>query len=160
MIHQFFLPIDLLELGLGASLRQLLTKAISILTLFFHHFAWRRINQDIIVRLKWGKTEYTGRLRSVDSYMNVQLSETEEFIDGKSTGMLGEVFIRYVLMMRLSPVVSLCLFEGAGPYGGNEDNADCLCFFLLFFFFFASSCNNVLWLTAKTPTNQAEKMED
>ncbi|PGG99436.1 hypothetical protein AJ80_09360 [Polytolypa hystricis UAMH7299] len=53
-----------------------------------------RINEDIIVRLKWGQTEYKGRLVSVDSYMNIQLSNTEEFIDGKSTGSLGEVLIR------------------------------------------------------------------
>jgi small nuclear ribonucleoprotein (snRNP)-like protein len=45
--------------------------------------------------LKWGQTEYKGRLISVDSYMNVQLNETEEFINGKSTGTLGQVLIRY-----------------------------------------------------------------
>jgi len=49
----------------------------------------RRLNQDIIVRLKWGQTEYKGRLLSVDSYMNLQLSNTEEFIDRKSTGTLA-----------------------------------------------------------------------
>ena len=53
-----------------------------------------RINEDIIVRLKWGQTEYKGRLISVDSYMNLQLSNTEEFIDGKCTGSLGQVLIR------------------------------------------------------------------
>ncbi|KZF19462.1 small nuclear ribonucleo protein SmF [Xylona heveae TC161] len=52
------------------------------------------VNDDVIVRLKWGQTEYKGRLVSVDSYMNIQLSGTEEFIDGKSTGTLGEVLIR------------------------------------------------------------------
>ncbi|KAI5300990.1 hypothetical protein KEM56_002056 [Ascosphaera pollenicola] len=52
------------------------------------------INEDVLVRLKWGQTEYKGRLVSVDSYMNLQLSGTEEFIDGKSTGSLGEVLIR------------------------------------------------------------------
>jgi len=46
------------------------------------------------VRLKWGQTEYKGRLVSVDSYMNIQLSGTEEFIDGKNTGALGMVLIR------------------------------------------------------------------
>ncbi|KAM5459066.1 hypothetical protein McanCB49686_001940 [Microsporum canis] len=54
-----------------------------------------RINDDIVVRLKWGQTEYKGRLVSVDSYMNIQLSQTEEFIDGRNTGTLGEVLIRY-----------------------------------------------------------------
>ncbi|KAK2763296.1 hypothetical protein FQN54_009932 [Arachnomyces sp. PD_36] len=52
------------------------------------------INEDIIVRLKWGQTEYKGRLVSVDSYMNIQLSNTEEYIDGESTGSLGQVLIR------------------------------------------------------------------
>jgi small nuclear ribonucleoprotein (snRNP)-like protein len=54
-----------------------------------------RINEEVIIRLKWGQTEYKGRLISVDSYMNVQLNETEEFINGKSTGTLGQVLIRY-----------------------------------------------------------------
>lgn len=52
------------------------------------------INELVIIRLKWGQTEYKGRLISVDSYMNIQLSGTEEFIDGKSTGSLGQVLIR------------------------------------------------------------------
>lgn len=52
------------------------------------------INEDVLIRLKWGQTEYKGRLISVDSYMNIQLSGTEEFIDGKNTGSLGQVLIR------------------------------------------------------------------
>ena len=53
------------------------------------------INEDVIIRLKWGQTEYKGRLISVDSYMNIQLSGTEEYIDRKHTGTLGQVLIRY-----------------------------------------------------------------
>ncbi|KAL8931123.1 MAG: hypothetical protein Q9208_000227 [Pyrenodesmia sp. 3 TL-2023] len=52
------------------------------------------VNETVIIRLKWGQTEYKGRLVSVDSYMNVQLAGTEEFVDGKSTGTLGQVLIR------------------------------------------------------------------
>ncbi|KAI5820098.1 ribonucleoprotein LSM domain-containing protein, partial [Pyronema omphalodes] len=52
------------------------------------------IDKPILVRLKWGSTEYKGTLVSVDSYMNLQLSSTEEFVDGKSTGSLGQVLIR------------------------------------------------------------------
>lgn len=37
---------------------------------------------------------YRGRLVSIDSYMNVQLSNTEEYIDHKLTGSLGQVLIR------------------------------------------------------------------
>ena len=53
-----------------------------------------RVNEEVLVRLKWGQTEYKGRLVSVDSYMNIQLAGTEEFVDGKSTGSLGQVLIR------------------------------------------------------------------
>lgn len=49
--------------------------------------------KPILVRLKWGM-EYKGFLVSTDNYMNLQLANTEEFQDGKSNGMLGEVFIR------------------------------------------------------------------
>ncbi|KAG5519424.1 hypothetical protein PMAC_002051 [Pneumocystis sp. 'macacae'] len=49
--------------------------------------------QTIVVKLKWGQ-EYMGFLQSVDSYMNIQLANTEEFVDGKNTGQLGEVLIR------------------------------------------------------------------
>jgi small nuclear ribonucleoprotein (snRNP)-like protein len=38
--------------------------------------------------------EYHGRLSSVDSYMNVKLTNTEEWKDSKNEGSLGEVFIR------------------------------------------------------------------
>jgi small nuclear ribonucleoprotein F len=54
----------------------------------------RRIDKEIIVRLKWGDTEYKGRLVSMDLYMNIQLANTEEFVEGKSSGTLGQVLIR------------------------------------------------------------------
>ena len=38
--------------------------------------------------------EYHGRLSSVDSYMNVKLTNTEEWKDSKNEGSLGDVFIR------------------------------------------------------------------
>jgi small nuclear ribonucleoprotein F len=37
---------------------------------------------------------FTGYLVSVDGYMNLQMANTEEFIDGVNTGNLGEVLIR------------------------------------------------------------------
>ncbi|KAL7275160.1 hypothetical protein RUND412_001923 [Rhizina undulata] len=52
------------------------------------------VNKPVLIRLKWGETEYKGTLVSIDSYMNIQLSGTEEFVDGKSTGSLGQVLIR------------------------------------------------------------------
>jgi len=49
--------------------------------------------KPVLVRLKWGM-EYKGYLVSTDSYMNIQLANTEEIQDGESKGSLGEVFIR------------------------------------------------------------------
>ncbi|KAK8094064.1 hypothetical protein PG997_000749 [Apiospora hydei] len=52
------------------------------------------VNKDIVVRLKWGETEYKGRLVSIDSYMNIQLTGAQEFIDQKFTSDLGQILIR------------------------------------------------------------------
>jgi len=49
--------------------------------------------KPVVVKLKWGM-EYKGFLVSVDGYMNLQLANTEEYIDGALTGNLGEVLIR------------------------------------------------------------------
>ncbi|CAN7015171.1 unnamed protein product [Brassica rapa subsp. trilocularis] len=49
--------------------------------------------KTVIVKLKWGM-EYKGFLASVDTYMNLQLGNTEEYIDGQLTGNLGEILIR------------------------------------------------------------------
>uniref|UniRef100_A0A452IM96 Sm protein F n=1 Tax=Gopherus agassizii TaxID=38772 RepID=A0A452IM96_9SAUR len=43
----------------------------------------------VMVKLKWGM-EYKGYLVSVDGYMNMQLANTEEYIDGALSGHLGE----------------------------------------------------------------------
>ena len=56
-----------------------------------------RVDKEIVVRLKWGEQEYKGRLVSMDLYMNIQLSNAEEFLNGKSSGTLGQVLIRYGL---------------------------------------------------------------
>lgn len=49
--------------------------------------------KPVVVKLKWGM-EYKGYLMSTDGYMNIQLDQTEEIIDGKVAGALGEVLIR------------------------------------------------------------------
>ncbi|KAJ3254390.1 hypothetical protein HDV06_000831 [Boothiomyces sp. JEL0866] len=49
--------------------------------------------KPVLVKLKWGM-EYKGTLVSIDSYMNMQLNHTEEYVDGAPTGVLGEVLIR------------------------------------------------------------------
>ena len=60
--------------------------------------------KDVIVKLKWGM-EYEGKLLSVDSYMNVQLGDAKEYIDGQMAGELGEVLIRCnnVMYLRAAP---------------------------------------------------------
>ncbi|KAH9816583.1 hypothetical protein DFH28DRAFT_891458, partial [Melampsora americana] len=67
--------------------------------------------KECMVRLKWGM-EYKGYLVSMDSYMNLQLANTEEYQNGQSVGSLGEVFIRCnnVLYVSLSFFLSLSLF--------------------------------------------------
>ena len=49
--------------------------------------------KPVMVKLKWGH-EYKGFLVSTDGYMNLQLANTEEYIDGSCTGNLGEVLVR------------------------------------------------------------------
>jgi small nuclear ribonucleoprotein (snRNP)-like protein len=46
---------------------------------------------------------------SVDSYMNVQLGNVEEWIDGAMAGKLGdEVLIRYVAVTEIPHARALC----------------------------------------------------
>ncbi|CAI5759751.1 unnamed protein product [Candida verbasci] len=59
------------------------------------------IGKEVIVRLKWNKTEYMGILLSTDNYMNFQLDQTKEIIytkkngiEQKSSELIGEIFIR------------------------------------------------------------------
>lgn len=60
--------------------------------------------KTVRVKLKWGM-EYQGKLSSSDSYMNLHLQRTEEFIDGQFAGFLGEVLIRCnnVLYVKAAP---------------------------------------------------------
>ena len=51
------------------------------------------IGQPVAVKLKWGM-EYRGILLSTDSYMNLQIANTQEWIQGELAGNLGEVLIR------------------------------------------------------------------
>ncbi|KAA6385236.1 MAG: putative small nuclear ribonucleo protein SmF [Streblomastix strix] len=49
--------------------------------------------KPVAVKLKWG-VSFTGILVSEDNFMNLHLAGTEEYVDGKKTGALGEVLIR------------------------------------------------------------------
>lgn len=62
------------------------------------------VGKEVIVKLKWGH-EYKGHLVSFDSYFNLQLSGTQEFLNGQFEGSIGEVLIRTnnVLYVRQVP---------------------------------------------------------
>ena len=62
------------------------------------------LGKVVMVKLKWGH-EYKGFLVSTDGYMNLQMAQTEEFIDGTSTGSLGEVLVRYSTTVLVNPLV-------------------------------------------------------
>merc|ERR1712037_515684 len=49
--------------------------------------------KPVVVKLKWGM-EYRGYLSSVDSYMNLQVADAAEYINGTYEGKLGEILIR------------------------------------------------------------------
>ena len=75
--------------------------------------------------------------------MNIQLSSTEEYIDGKNTGTLGQVLIRYGarFVRRVARVYS------DGSSIGLID-------------IFDYRCNNVLWISADKGVKQEDaKME-
>jgi small nuclear ribonucleoprotein F len=49
--------------------------------------------KSVNIKLKWGMV-YRGKLEAVDYYMNVRLSEAEEWIGEKKIGNLGHILIR------------------------------------------------------------------
>lgn len=82
--------------------------------------------------------------------MNIQLSGTEEFIDGKSTGSLGQVLIRYFYIPLFPPPLLLLLhlhYLFVLPTGQlmykNEYR-----------------CNNVLWISGAKDTKQEDTAMD
>lgn len=56
-------------------------------------FLNKLLGKNVIIKLKWGM-EYKGNLKSFDAYMNIRLTEAEEWIRGEMKGKLGEIFIR------------------------------------------------------------------
>lgn len=51
------------------------------------------IGKRVKVKLKWGMVYY-GILKTFDTYMNLSLNQTEEWINEDYVGNLGEVLIR------------------------------------------------------------------
>jgi small nuclear ribonucleoprotein F len=79
-----------------------------------------RVNKDVFVRLKWGEAEYKGRLVSVDSYYNIQLSNAEEYIAQKFTGSLGEVLIRCSRLLLRAHLIAITRYHA--DRGNRPDN--------------------------------------
>jgi small nuclear ribonucleoprotein F len=51
------------------------------------------IDKVVIVKLKWGM-EYKGTLVAFDGYMNFQLLDTTEWVNGECRGNIGEALVR------------------------------------------------------------------
>ena len=53
----------------------------------------KNVKKTVIVRLK-NEVEYKGKMKNVDSYMNLIMSEAEELNEGKTVGKFGRVILR------------------------------------------------------------------
>ena len=53
----------------------------------------KSLNKSVIVRLK-NEVEYKGKIDSVDSYMNLIMTDSEELHDGKTVGKFGRIILR------------------------------------------------------------------
>lgn len=65
----------------------------------------------VLVKLKWGH-EYKGYLVSVDGYMNLQLANTEEHIDGQVTGKEAEFMGIYFVGLDFCEVMCIVMRTG------------------------------------------------
>lgn len=88
----------------------------------------------VIIKLKWGH-EYKGYLVSVDGYMNMQLANTEEHIDGQVTGMS-------ICLLFVVPLCILCY-----PLSGNLGEV-------------LIRCNNVLYIKGVDDEDEEGEMRD
>ena len=63
----------------------------------------KSLNKSVIVRLK-NEVEYKGKIDSVDSYMNLIMTDAEELHDGKTVGKYGRIILRgnNVIFIKLS----------------------------------------------------------
>jgi small nuclear ribonucleoprotein len=53
----------------------------------------KRLNDNILIRLKDG-TEYKGKLKEYDNFMNVILTDASEFVNKEETSKFEEIFVR------------------------------------------------------------------
>ncbi len=64
----------------------------------------RAINKPVIVSLK-GDLEYRGKMSNVDAYMNVILTDAEEYAAGSLSANFGKVVIRgnNIIFIKIQP---------------------------------------------------------
>ena len=53
----------------------------------------KNVKKTVIVKLK-NEVEYKGKMKSVDSYMNLIMTEAEELVDGKTVGKFARAILR------------------------------------------------------------------
>jgi len=95
-----------------------------------------------------------GYLVSVDAYMNLQLANTEEFIEGQFTGNLGEVLIRQVSCLPKSSQfraandldVDPCYHNCIQMFNGLALVCSGCCHDCFFKNIWPCRCNNVLYM--------------
>lgn len=77
------------------------------------------VGKPVLVKLKFNNTSYKGVLASSDNYFNVSLTDPEEIVDGQSTKLGNDLFIRCnnVLYIRQ-------LDEAVGEEKAGEGNAE------------------------------------
>ena len=79
--------------------------------------------ESVAVKLKWGM-EYRGFLVSVDSYMNIQLHDAVEYLDGVAQGgKLGELLIRCNNVLYLRELVQDDAEKDSKGSGDGDDAA-------------------------------------
>lgn len=68
----------------------------------------KAINKPVIVRLK-GELEYRGTMSNVDAYMNVILTDAEEYAAGSLSANFGKVVIRgnNVIFIKIQPDIKV-----------------------------------------------------
>ena len=53
----------------------------------------KNVKKTVIVRLK-NEVEYKGKMKNIDSYMNLIMTEAEELFEGKTVGKFARVILR------------------------------------------------------------------
>jgi len=65
----------------------------------------KAVNSIILLRLKDG-TEYRGKMKEIDSYMNMIIEDATEFMDGTAVAKYSEIFIRGNNLLFIKPSAS------------------------------------------------------